>query len=248
MLESFSEESAPDHRSIINFTAMRISFTSAAGFAAFSLLTGVWGHPNPAQVPMQGLLQSSTEIIADITQTLSLYGLALDLKKLDDLKDVYTQDAVANLGRGPIKGLPALLDYYTKAQGKIPTHHVAGNVYVHEITRTTAKVTSDAIATLFGNGPTYPGTDILVLSHDQIEAFYERFDDEFVKGLDGKWRIKKRDLTLIVWIISQPSVSIGQIRSWMLILTRLGNCRRFSRRRLRRPMSPRWVTELRIMF
>lgn len=177
---------------------MHISFTSVAGFAALSLFTGVYGHLSPAQVPMQGLIESHTDIIAAVTQTLSLYGLALDLKKLDDLKNVYTEDAEANLGRGPIKGRQALLDYYTKAQGKIPTHHVAGNVYVHDITRTTAKVTSDAIATLFGDGPKYPGTDILLLAHDQIEAFYERFDDEFVKGADGKWRIKKRELTLIV--------------------------------------------------
>lgn len=192
---------------------MRISFTSVAGFAALSLLTGVCGHLSPAQVPMEGLLESHTDIITAITQTLSLYGLALDLKKLDDLKNVYTEDVVANLGRGPIKGLPALLDYYTKAQGKIPTHHVAGNVYVQNITRTTAKVTSDAVATLFGDGPKYPGTDILVLSFDQIETFYERFEDEFVKGADGKWRIKKRDLTILVWRPFPLSIRIGQIGS-----------------------------------
>lgn len=180
---------------------MRVS--SIAGFAALSLLTTVCGSPVLQAQNALGLIpQPPAEIIAAITQTLSLYGLALDLKHLDDLKSVYTDDAVANLGRGPISGLPALLDYYKKAQGEIPTHHVAGNVYVSEITPLTAKVQSDALATLFGKGPTYPGTDILLLSHDNIEAFYERFDDQFVRGLDGQWRIKKRELSLIVWSFS----------------------------------------------
>lgn len=191
---------------------MRISFTSVAGFAAWSLLTSVCadGSLNRLnQVPMELSAQSHTEIITAITQTLSLYGLALDLKRLDELKNVYTDDAVANLGRGPINGLPALLDYYQKAQGKIPTHHVGGNIYVTDITKHTAKVTSDAVATLFGDGPRYPGTNILLLSFDQVEAFYERFDDEFVRGPDGLWRIKKRELTLIVWRISYLSVFIA---------------------------------------
>ena len=151
---------------------------------------------------MQGLIETRTDIITAITQTLSLYGLALDLKRLDDLKSVYTEDAVANLGRGPIKGRAALLEYYNNAQGNIPTHHVACNVYVKEIRKNRANVTSDAVAVLFGQGPTYPGTNILLLSHKQIEAFYERFDDEFVKGDDGLWRIQKRELTLIVWRFS----------------------------------------------
>lgn len=180
---------------------MRISFTSVAGFTALSLLSGVYAHVSLAQVPMELAAQSHTEIIIAITQTLSLYGLALDLKNWDDLNSVYTENAVANLGRGPIKGRPALLDYYKKNQGNVPTHHVSGNIYVKSITQTTAKVTSDAVATLFGDGPKYPGTNILLLSHEQIEAFYERFDDEFVKGADGLWRIKKRELTLIVWRI-----------------------------------------------
>lgn len=179
---------------------MRLSFVSSVGVVALSLFSGgvgAYGNVRDQQ-PIQVLPESRASIIADISQTLSLYGLALDTKTLDDLKDVYTEDAVADLGRGPIKGLPALLDYYKNAQGKIPTHHVAGNVYVTNITQHSATVKSDALATLFGNGPKYPGTNILLLAFDQVEAFYERFDDEFVKGSDGKWRITTRKLSLIV--------------------------------------------------
>lgn len=192
---------------------MRISLTSVTGFAAMSLLTSVYARVGQAQVPIQLEDQTDAEIITAITQTLSLNGLALDLKNFDDLNSVYTDDAVANLGRGPIEGLPAIVDYYKKAQSSNPTHRVAGNVYVKDITQDSAKVTSDSIETHFGDGPKYPGTDVLLLQHDQIEAFYGRYDDEFVKGDDGVWRIQKRQLTLIVRRIAPLSVFIAQWRS-----------------------------------
>lgn len=179
---------------------MHIPFSSIVGFATLSLLTGVCASPiSNVQKSLDFFRKDSeAETISAINQKLSLYGFALDYKKLDLLKDVYTKDAVANLGRGPIVGRDKLLEYYTNAQGKIPTHHIGTNVYVSNITETTAFVQSDALATLFGQGPKYPGTDILLLKHDDVEAFYERFEDKFVKERDGQWRIKFRELTLIV--------------------------------------------------
>lgn len=179
---------------------MHIPFSSIVGFATLSLLTGVCAGPiSYVQKSLDTFRkETETETIAAINQKISLYGFALDYKKLDLLKNVYTKDAVADLGRGPIVGRDKLLEYYTSAQGKIPTHHVGTNVYVSNITENTAFVQSDALATLFGDGPKYPGTNILLLKHDEVEAFYERFEDKFVKEHDGQWRIKHRVLTLIV--------------------------------------------------
>ncbi|MCJ1422167.1 hypothetical protein MMC29_000046 [Sticta canariensis] len=181
---------------------MHIFFSSILGFATLSLLTSVCAGPISIVQRSLGLpwKASETETITAINQKLSLYGLALDTKKFNLLKDVYTADCVVNLGLGPIYGLDKLLDYETKNQGKIPAHHFAANVYVSNITETSATVTSDAIATRFGQGPKYPGTDILVLKHDQLQAFYERFEDKFVKERDGQWRIKTRDLTIIALV------------------------------------------------
>lgn len=180
---------------------MHLSFFSILGFATFSLLTSVCASPISVVQKSLGFpwKSSETEIITAINQKLSLYGLAIDKKKFDLLKDVYTDDCVVNLGLGPMYGRAKVVDYEIQNQGKIPAHHLGTNVYVSNITETAATVTSDAIATWFGQGPKFPGTEILVLKHDQLQAFYERYEDQFVKGRDGQWRIKTRDLTMIVW-------------------------------------------------
>ncbi|MCJ1424692.1 hypothetical protein MMC29_002580 [Sticta canariensis] len=180
---------------------MHISFSNILQFATLSLLTSVCASPISNSQKSLGLLpnpfESKTDTITAINQKLSLYGFALDYKELDLLKDVYAEDVVANLGRGPIHGREKLLEYYTNSQGKIPAHHFSSNVYVSDITSTTATVKSDALVTLFGEGPKYPGSDIVVLKHDQLEVFYERFEDKFVKERDGEWRIKTRELTIL---------------------------------------------------
>lgn len=76
---------------------------------------------------------------------------------------------------------------------------MSANVYVSNITETTASAKSDAIVTRFGQGPKRPGTNILVLNNTQIQTYYERFEDKFVKERDGQWKIKARNLTIIVW-------------------------------------------------
>ena len=179
---------------------MHITFSTILQFATLSLLTSVCASPISNSQKSLGLLPKpfQTETITTINQKLSLFGFALDYKELDLLKDVYAEDVVANLGRGPIYGRDKLLEYYTSSQGKIPAHHIGTNVYVSDITLTTATVKSDALVTMFGQGPKYPGTDIVVLKHDQLEVFYERFEDKFVKELDGEWRIKSRELTILV--------------------------------------------------
>lgn len=179
---------------------MHISFSSILGFATLSLLTSVCAVPISDPQKSLGRLRkiSETKTITAINQKLSLYGFALDYNELDLLTDVYAEDVVANLGRGPIYGREKLVEYYTHSQGKIPAHHMSTNVYVSNITATTATVKSDALVTMFGQGPNYPGSDIVVLKHDQLEVFYERFEDHFVKEHDGEWRIKTRELTILV--------------------------------------------------
>ena len=181
---------------------MHISFSSILGFTTLSLLTSVCadsisiarkslGHQGKA---------SDAETITAINQKLSLYSLALDLKEIYLLKEVYTEDVVVDLGLGtpPTIGLDKVLALETTAQGTIPAHHVSANVYVSNITQTTASVKSDAIVTRFGQGPKRPGTNILVLNSSQIQTYYERFEDKFVKERDGEWKIKTRNLTIIV--------------------------------------------------
>lgn len=181
---------------------MRFSAFPILGFAALSLLTtGCAGHAEFNKI--KALIQDeknefTSQVVTNITQVLSLYGFALDLKEFSKLDDVYTEDTVVDLGRGPINGLEALKRYYITSAGNTTTQHSSQNVYVYDVTETSASALSDAVAVFFRQGPTYPGSNILLLNNNDTLTFYERFSDKLSRGDDGLWRISARVLTILV--------------------------------------------------
>lgn len=182
---------------------MRFSAFSILGFATLSLLVNrcAGGHTQSNRI--KALIQDqknefTSQAITNITQVLSLYGFVLDLKEFTALDYVYTKDCVVDLGRGPIYGLEALTKYYLNAAGNTTTFHASQNVYVADVTEDTASALSDAIAVFFRQGPTFPGSNILISGYNDTLTFYERFEDELSRGGDGFWRISKRTLTILV--------------------------------------------------
>lgn len=126
--------------------AMHFSIKSLLGFSCLSLLasTGL----------ATGISQSSdnTEAIVEIYQLLNYYSQILDGKTYSDLSYILTEDAAFHL---------PTLNYTTRAVAEQRyeseflnkvTLHTAQNIFVQDISATTATVLAAGLTTYFGQG------------------------------------------------------------------------------------------------
>lgn len=136
--------------------------------------------------------------VVTATQVLSLFGIALDTKQFANLGEVFAEGAVlSEVGGNKVTGLPAIVDFYTSAfqNASIITQHKSDTVFVYDLTKKTAKAISYANAVYFGPPALNRGG---FLFRNNSVNFYERFDDNFVRGPGGGWKISQRNLTVVV--------------------------------------------------
>ncbi|KAI4102013.1 MAG: hypothetical protein L6R37_004625 [Teloschistes peruensis] len=133
---------------------------------------------------------------ASINQLLSLFSLALDLKKFAFLSSVYAPDALLGGGDSqPTVGLPAIIDFYTSVfqNATLRTQHTSDTVYAFDIEKRTARSVSYATAVYFGpevferGGGNFTNSSVV---------YREIFENAYVKRREG-WRISEQNLTIL---------------------------------------------------
>lgn len=145
--------------------------------------------------------RSDSDTLASINQLLSLFSIALDTKNFPALRDVFAPNAQLTGGGDPIKGLPAIEDFYrnTFQNASLNTQHTSDTVFGYNFSATTASSTSYANAIYFGpavlerGGLFFPNSSVI---------FREKFESEYVRVQDGSWRISKQELLLLVGFAS----------------------------------------------
>lgn len=135
---------------------------------------------------------TQTSDIEAIRFVLAQWCYDVDTKNYNALVDVFTSDVVADVAPSPIVNLTALQQLYNTALGNSTTQHSSSTEYVKFLNATTANVTSYNQAVYLG-----PGSGRANLQKSSA-TFYERYDDTFVKGYDGSWKISFRLLPIFV--------------------------------------------------
>ncbi|KAL8775103.1 MAG: hypothetical protein Q9209_000582 [Squamulea sp. 1 TL-2023] len=173
---------------------MRVSIAAAA-LSLFSVAK--------AQLPASQLTNyggftaksaSDAATIGTIHNVLALFNYALDTRNFDALRDVYTTDVVARVARVPTNDLESLMKFYngTALGNVVVTQHTAHTIFVYDIKPNTAKSISYANAFYFS-----PLEEGKLFARD-VNSFYERYDDNWVKQPNGQWKIKERSINIYV--------------------------------------------------
>ncbi|KAL9615071.1 MAG: hypothetical protein Q9167_000494 [Letrouitia subvulpina] len=167
-------------------------------FPSVSLLFLLFSSLGNSQNDISGFLPNNDLLtVVTANQVLSLFGIALDTKQFATLSEVFAVEAVLDdIGEGATTGLPAIVDFYTSQfqNASVVTQHKSDTVFVYSLTKTTAKAISYANAVYFGP-PTLERGGFLFRNNSV--NFYERFDDNFVRGPGGGWKISRRKLTIV---------------------------------------------------
>jgi hypothetical protein len=115
------------------------------------------------------------------------YLRCIDRKLWDELRDLFTEDATSSYsgGKYSFEGREAILDFLTQSMGspRFLSSHTCHHPEIDLTSPTTAKATwalNDVVLHL-DHGVTIQGA-----------AFYE---DRYVKGADGRWRIQHTGYT-----------------------------------------------------
>lgn len=188
---------------------MQISLSSIIGFSAIAILTGLVSTSSLEKDKIHAIIEDRKEIFdaistVNITQTLSLYGFALDGKNYSALEYVFTRDAVVREVSSSVVGLSELEKFYEQTLGNIKTLHTSANVLVFNITDKKATALSDEVVVYFGNSNRFfKNTTIPVLDSTSTLTFFERFEDQFRRGDDGIWRIWERQQTTLVSVVDR---------------------------------------------
>ncbi|KAL8801022.1 MAG: hypothetical protein Q9182_004766 [Xanthomendoza sp. 2 TL-2023] len=154
------------------------------------------GQLGPSQLPNYSGFTPQTPTdaltITAIHNVLALFNYALDSRNLEALRDVYTTDIVAKVARVPTNDLESLIKYYNGTLGDVVTQHTAHTIFVYNITQETAKSISYANALYFS-----PIEEGKLFARD-VDTYYERYDDNWVKQQSGQWKIKERSINIYV--------------------------------------------------
>ncbi|MCJ1463160.1 hypothetical protein MMC07_001765 [Pseudocyphellaria aurata] len=151
---------------------MRFSVPSFLGLSCLSLLasTGLaWGLPTS---------NSNTDVIVEIYQLINNYSIILDDKTYSDLSQIITDDAVFVLPTLTYSTRATAESRYESEFENKTTLHTVQNLFVSNITPTTANVTGDGVTTYFGSG-NYSGQSLVQWSR----IYYVVIKD------DGSWKI-----------------------------------------------------------
>ena len=129
---------------------------------------------------LEGRLQWIEDRFA-INDLIVQYSIATDDRDIETLADLYTEDAVFEGSRGTIHGRQAIAEFYrerTAVQG--PSFHIPYSHEVHRISATEAR------------GVTLGAVEMAL----EQRAFWiaMRYLDHYVKGDDGQWRFREREL------------------------------------------------------
>ena len=111
------------------------------------------------------------------------YSIATDDRDIETLADLYTEDAVFEGSLGVIHGRQAIAEFYrerTAVQG--PSFHIPYSQEVHRLSETEAR------------GVTLGAVEMAL----EGRAFWiaMRYLDHYIKGDDGKWRFREREMRL----------------------------------------------------
>lgn len=125
---------------------MRFSIPSFLGLSCLSLLasTGL-----AATIPRS---HDDTEIIVDIYQLFNNYSRILDDKSYADLSYILTEDAAFYLPTFNYTSRATAESRYESEFLNKTTLHTVENIFVYDITSTSASVVGDGITTYFGTG------------------------------------------------------------------------------------------------
>jgi ketosteroid isomerase-like protein len=116
-----------------------------------------------------------------INDLLVKYSVTIDDRDIAGLVELYTEDAVFDGVKGPMRGRAAIADYYEQRTGEFgATYHIP---YSHAVERT-----SDNEAT----GLVLAAAELAI--GDEAFMIALRYTDDYVKGDDGTWRFRKRDI------------------------------------------------------
>lgn len=151
---------------------MRVSIPSFLGLSCLSLLasTGL-ALGLPAS-------QSNTDVIVDIHQLFANYSIILDDKNYSDLSYIITENAVFVLPTITYSTRATAESRYSAEFLNKTTLHTVQNIFVSNITPTTADVSGDGVTTYFGWGN--------LTSQSEVE--YARINYVVIKD-DGTWKI-----------------------------------------------------------
>lgn len=208
---------------------MQLFKCSSIAVLATATLLASFGH---AQLNYTSVSpRDDTETLASINQLTSIFCFALDVKNFTALADVFTQDAQLMNGSdnaaATTVGLPAIQDYYRTALGdaSIQTQHTSHTVFGYDFDTNSASSISNADAVYFGPAALERGG---ILVPDTSIHFIERYDRDYVRGVDGAFKISRQSLSILVGrVISSlcrlllMRLSVGR-PSW-------ATCRSFSR-------------------
>lgn len=123
--------------------------------------------------------QPAEDVLA-IIGVLNGYAWALDTRRFDDLRDVFTAGVEADYGSFTVKGVERMVDRMVRAHERVPRtqHHLGG--YDVAIDGDIARSRCQVIATLCGSGSPRP-----------IWRMGGWYADELVRTPDG-WRVRRR--------------------------------------------------------
>lgn len=177
---------------------MRCSIPSLLSLAAISFLVSpVCAESFPSkedgesqQVISNGF-QSKADILAEISQVLSAYGIFLDQGRYDAFPTIFTDNIYTNLfGDPPVTNIKDLIAGFKDSRPFV-SQHISSNEFVYELSPYSAKVTSYSTVYFFGEGRRRPGDDARGPGEGQLLTFFDAYDDVFV-NVWGKWKISQR--------------------------------------------------------
>lgn len=137
----------------------------------------------------------NTEAIVEINQFLSNYSHILDDKKYSDLSYILTEDAVFHLPNFNYSTRAIAEQRFSAEYLNKITLHTSANVFVYDISTTTATVLTDAVLTYFGQGNLT----------GQFFTNYNRIKYAMIKE-NGSWRISE---TTVAAGVSAYSMELG---------------------------------------
>lgn len=172
LLQPFSE---------LQSTNMHFSIQSLLGLSLLSLLASTC-HARPDLTRSLITNVSFTTDIVEINQLYNLLGLCIDDKALNEcFPYIFTEDVAYNTPRDRYSTLPVLIERSRIQLANRTTLYTPVNLFVFDITSTTAKVVTDLVVTYFG-------TRNLTTT---LANTYTRFNDTLVKR-GGLWKISSR--------------------------------------------------------
>lgn len=137
--------------------------------------------------------------VAAVRHLLARYPLAVDGRNWDDLQELFTSDAVANFPE-PLGSLRGPAEIAISISSGLSNFGSTQHSYSTQIIELCSKTKAVALTYVTAAHFFVPIPADLSSGYNMDKALYShgQYRDIVVKGKDGKWRISKRDMIIMV--------------------------------------------------